>query len=122
MQIASNSQYGEVGEQGEAEKRKPRQLKQQLGLKRELARAWISIKTESNHRLPLEHLAEPAIEKEPGSSLSAGIQFETLEHERKNVIPSLEEEIAQQGFQILKKGATSAQSLANSAVVLIHQV
>jgi len=60
--------------------------------------------------------------KEPGWSLSSRIQFETFEHESKNLIPIFEYEIAQQGFQILKKGSASAQSLANGAVLFIHQI
>ena len=53
---------------------------------------------------------------------SAGVQFEAFEHEREKGIPTFEREIAQQGFQILKKGSACSQSLANGAVLFVHEV
>ena len=69
-----------------------------------------------------EYPMEPTTKEEPGQSLSSSVQFETFEHERENVIPIFEYEITQQGIQVLKKGSASSQSLANGAVLLIHQV
>lgn len=63
-----------------------------------------------------------AIERQARGELSTGIQFETLEHEGEDILPGFEDDITQQGFQILKKGLASAQSLANGAVLLIDQV
>ena len=61
------------------------------------------------------------IEGRQGERRSTGIQFETLEHEGEDLFPGFEDEIAQQGFQVLKKGLASAQSPTNGVVLLIHQ-
>ena len=45
-----------------------------------------------------------------------------MEHERENVIPCVEKEITQQGFQILEEGSASSQSLADGTVLFIHQI
>jgi hypothetical protein len=45
-----------------------------------------------------------------------------MEHERENVIPGVEKEITQQGFQILEEGSASSQSLADGTVLFIHQI
>jgi len=57
-----------------------------------------------------------------GRNMSACIQFETFKHERKNLIPTFEDEITQQSLHILEKGFASSQSLPNCAVLLIHQI
>ena len=54
--------------------------------------------------------------------MSSTIQFEALDHEGENIVPGFEDEVAQQGFQILKKGLGSSQSLAKGGVVLIDQI
>jgi len=45
-----------------------------------------------------------------------------MEHERENILPGVEKEITQQGFQILEKGSASSQSMADGAVLFIHQI
>jgi hypothetical protein len=45
-----------------------------------------------------------------------------MEPERENIIPGVEKEITQQGFQILEESSASSQSLADSAVSFVHQI
>jgi hypothetical protein len=44
-----------------------------------------------------------------------------MEHELKDIVPVIEENVAEQSLQMLKESAASSQSLADGLVLLIHQ-
>ena len=60
--------------------------------------------------------------REKQQEMSSGIQFKALEHKSQHIVPVFKLEVTQQGLQILEKPAARAQSLANSPVLIIHQV
>ena len=122
MVFASNSQYTKRGRNGrEPGEDKPVEIEAKgagndiwggkindLGIEQQAATANIQ------QRLPWKEGQE--------QRMSSYIQFETFEHERKNVIPIFKDEITQQGIHVLKKGFASSQSLSDRAVLLVHQV
>jgi hypothetical protein len=57
-----------------------------------------------------------------GSPNSAGIQFQALVHEGKELVPGGELEIAQQRVDVLEELSSRAQGLPDQAILFVYEV
>ena len=63
------------------------------------------------------------MENQVGAGLSSfGFQLKAIAHESKEFVPTGELEITQQSFEMLEEFSARAQSCAEQAVILVHQV
>src|SRR5664279_2759637 len=84
------------------------------------SRGWALAESQSG--LPPWKVRSPAWRKGQGPrGQSSGIQFQSMEHELKDIVPAIEENVAEQSLQMLEESAASSQSLADGLVFLIHQ-
>ncbi len=52
---------------------------------------------------------------------STRVKFETFTHKREEIVPGIEQEVPQQGFDVVKESLALAQRLAQEVIFFIHQ-
>ena len=50
------------------------------------------------------------------------LDFKAVNHEVKKMLPAIEDHVASQSFEIMKKGATNGKSFSQQAIVIIGDV